>query len=203
MWKSSPSSPSSGPVSGSTSIGAVAKAKAKSSQPSRPRDYFPDTVVWFSRGGTVDLTRTGGTSSNESPFVETLRYSTYQAFETFASNPRFVLFCDWHQVLDRLATEESWNNTFPRDSIRFLQDIKQKAEEIFGDRNRLQICILSHKEHSSRNVDNLLDTCNTLNDLRSSDLITTIFVTRERTGPTGKAAVIRSFTRHFAFRVQL
>ena len=40
-------------------------------------------------------------------------------------HPKFVLFLDWHQVLDRSRTEGTLNDKFPRVSIVYLQWIEE------------------------------------------------------------------------------
>ena len=151
----------------------------------RPRVYLPDTVSWYDR--TVS-------PHSNSVFQEVESYSRYRGYQNYEASPSFILFLDWHNVLDRAYTEGSWNNRFPADSIAFLRKVKASAREIWGREDALAIVIVSHIEHSEENLTNLLSTCNRLSELRDENLITTIFVTQARTGPTGKCAVIRSFT---------
>ena len=72
--------------------------------------------------------------------------------------------------------------------------MKQAAEQVWGHRDSLSIVIVSHIEHSSDNLDNLLWNCNHHRQIADEGLITSIFVTRERTGVVGKAATIKSYT---------
>ena len=175
------------------------KAKSAGTQSLRPRDILPDTVLWFEKDSSRVQTSTG----RQVPFAESRCYREYQAYKTYQSSsndpsfPRFILFLDWHQVLDRSATEGSWNSTFPADSVRFLKEIKDIAERKWGNKDGLLICVVTHIEESSKNLRNVIDTCNNLQDLRTGELITSIFVTRKRCGPTGKLATIKSFTRNF------
>ena len=60
-----------------------------------------------------------------------------------------------------------------------------------GHRDALSIVIVSHIEHSSKNLDNLLRICNQYRQIADEGLITSIFVTRERCGVVGKAATIK------------
>ena len=69
-------------------------------------------------------------------------------------------------MLDRSRTEGSWNDKFPRDSLEFLRRVKDKAVELWGHREALQVVIVSHIEHSSKNLDHLLKTCNTYQQLK-------------------------------------
>ena len=100
-------------------------------------------------------------------------------------------------MLDRSKTEGTWNNTFPQDSITFLQRLKGAAEQTWGHRDALSIVIVSHIEHSSKNLDNLLRICNQYRQIADEGLITSIFVTRERCGVVGKAATIKSYTLNY------
>ena len=61
-------------------------------------------------------------------------YGTYQSSADLQSNrfPKICLFVEWHQCLGRSATEGSWNNKFPSDSVQFLKSVKRSAKEVFG-----------------------------------------------------------------------
>ena len=178
---------------------AQPKAKSAETRSLRPRDILPDTVLWFDKRVDSALVRTEEgrrVPFKECPYREYLAYKSYHSEEN-PTFPRFILFLDWHQVLDRSSTEGSWNATFPRDSVRFLKEIKDIAERKWGSKDSLLICVVTHIETSSRNLQNVIDTCNNIQDLRTGELITSIFVTRERCGVTGKLATIKSFTRNF------
>lgn len=88
-------------------------------------------------------------------FKEVSNYSSYRGYKTYikadsAEFPKFILFLDWYQVLDRSRTEGTWNDKFPEDSITFLNRLKGAAEETWGHRDALSIVIVSHIEHSSK-----------------------------------------------------
>ena len=147
-------------------------------------------MVWFDRGNKAEDIGSGPEPVGVN-FREVTNYSSYRGYKTYvkASSPeypKFILFLDWHQVLDRSRTEGTWNNTFPQDSIVFLRRLKQAAEQTRGHRDALSIVIVSHIERSSKNLDNLLRICNTYRQIAGEGLITTIFVT--------KAATIKSYT---------
>ena len=55
--------------------------------------------------------------------------------------------------------------------------------------------MLSHIEESSKNLANLVNTCNSLEAIRGGRLISALFITRSRCGPLGKAAVIEAYTK--------
>ena len=160
----------------------------------RPVEKLPDTVLWFDRNFNDRRIQ-----PHEVLFRESSNYRSYRGYKTYSSTvggiqtPKFVLFVDWHQVLDRSATEGTWNNTFPRDSIEFLQRVKEAARQHWGTSEALLICVLTFIECSSRNLDNVVNTCNRA-EIREGGLIKAIFVTRHPTGPLGKSAVIKSFT---------
>ena len=71
------------------------------------------------------------------------------------------------------------------------------AEQTWGHRDALSIVIVSHIEHSSKNLDNLLRIYNQYRQIADEGLITSIFVTRERCGIAGKAATIWSYTLNY------
>ena len=54
--------------------------------------------------------------------------------------------------------------------------------------------MLSHIEESSKNLANVVNTCNSLEAIRGGRLISALFIARSRCGPLGKAAVIEAFT---------
>ena len=150
-------------------IRAVAKAKERTL---KPRQYLPDTVVWYDRGNRVSDSGLIPESVGET-FKEVQNYSSYKGYKSYVSAtsqsqgfPKFILFLDWHQVLDRSKTEGSWNDKFPRESLEFLRRVKDKAVELWGHREALQVVIVSHIEHSSKNLDHLLKTCNTYQQLK-------------------------------------
>ena len=164
----------------------------------RPRVFLPDTVVWYDRRNKAEDIGSGPDPVGEN-FKEVSNYSVYRGYETYVKAehpefPKFIVFLDWHQVLDRSRTQGTWNGEFPRDSITFLQRLKQAAEQTWGHRDALSIVIVSHIEHSSKNLDNLLRICNQYRQIGDEGLITSIFVTRERCGVFGKAATIKSYT---------
>ena len=181
--------------SGTHQLGARAKPAAKAIERIlRPRLYLPDTVVWFDRGNKAEDIGSGPDPVGVN-FKEVSNYSAYRGYKTYVKAdspeyPKFILFLDWHQVLDRSKT---WNNTFPQDSITFLQRLQEAAEQTWGHRDALSIVIVSHIEHSSKNQDNLLRICNQYRQIADKGLITSIFVTRERCGIVGKAATIKSY----------
>ena len=163
---------------------AQPKAKNTETRSLRPRDIFPDTVLWFDKRVDSALVRTEKgfrVPFKECPYREYLAYKSYHSEEN-PIFPRFILFLDWHQLLDRSSTEGSWNATFPRDSVRFLKEIEDIAERKWGSKDSLLICVVTHIEISR---------------FWTGELITSIFVTRERCGVTGKLATIKSFTRNF------
>ena len=179
--------------SGARSTSEPAAAKELPVSRLKPRTtVLPDTVLWFDR-----------TSSADKRFIEVKKYSDFDGYRNYQSTsdtsrgfPKFILFVDWHQCLDRSPTEGSWNNRFPADSITFLKSIKKSAKEVWGHEDAIQILVLSHIEESSKNLANVINTCNTLKPIRSDNLITAIFITRHRTGCLGKGAVIEAYTQN-------
>eukprot|EP00435_Cladocopium_sp_Y103_P060020 s754_g21.t1 len=142
----------SGPSSGSQQFGAIAKPAAKAKEGIlRPRQYLPDTVVWYDRGNKA---------------------------EKIGSGPEPV-GVNFEEVLDRSRTLTS------------LQRVK--VEQTWGDREAVSIVIVFQIEHSSGNLDNLLQLCNTHRRIVGDRLVTSIFIARQRCGVTGKAATIKSY----------
>ena len=98
------------PSSGSRSLEAEAKPAPKAKERIlRPRLYLPDTVVWFDRGNKAVEIGSGPEPVGRN-FEEVSNYSAYRGFETYVKSdspeyPKFILFLDWHQVLDRSRTE--------------------------------------------------------------------------------------------------
>ena len=111
---------------------------------------------------------------------------------------KFILFPDYHQVLDRgVAESASWMHKIPRDNVVFLRRAKESAERVWGNKGSLLIFVLSHIETSSRNLEGLLRACNGTSEIIEEDLIQALFVTREREGVTGKLATARKISRGF------
>ena len=185
--------------SGTHQLRARAKPSAKAIERIlKPRPYLPDTVVWFDRENKAEDVGSGQDPVGVN-FKEVSNYSSYRGYKTYIKAdspeyPKFILFLDWHQVLDRSRTEGTWNDKFPEDSITFLNRLKGAAEETWGHRDALLIVIVSHIEHSSKNLDNLLRICNQYRQIADEGIITSIFITRERCGVVGKAATIKSYT---------
>jgi hypothetical protein len=98
----------------------------------KPRPYLPDTVVWFDRGNKAEDVGSGQDPVGVN-FKEVSNYSSYRGYKTYIKAdspeyPKFILFLDWHQVLDRSRTEGTWNDKFPEDSITFLNRLKGRQK---------------------------------------------------------------------------
>ena len=138
------------PSNGSQQLGARAKPAAKANERIlRPRLYLPDTVVWFDRGNKAEDIGSGPEPVGVN-FREVSNYSSYRGYKTYVKArspeyPKFILSLGWHQVLDRSRTEGTWNDTFPQDSIVFLQRLKAGSRADVGSSRSFVDCdCLSH-----------------------------------------------------------
>ena len=85
---------------------------------------------------------------------------------------KFILFLDYHQVLDRGAAESaSWSRKIPRDNVAFLRRAKESAERVWGNKHSLLIFVREIIEEG---------------------------VTREREGVTGPLATASQISRGFS-----
>ena len=105
------------------------------------------------------------------------RHTSKRTLRNFQSS---FFFLTGTRCWNRSRTEGTWNDKFPEDSITFLNRLKGAAEETWGHRDALSIVMVSHIEHSSKNLDNLLRICNQYRQIADEGLITSIFITRER-----------------------
>ena len=186
---------SSSPVEASSSSSSAPTSKArpvirptKADRLLQPRSFLPDTVLWFDPSAT-------------SSFAEVPNYSSFDGYKNYITSSapaKFVLFLDYHQVLDRSYSESVWNtHQIPQDNIRFLRVVKEAGARIWGNSASLIIFVLSHIENSSRNLEGLVRACNDTEVIRTENLINGIFITRQRCGALGKLATAKSITHQF------
>ena len=159
--------------------------KAAPEQLLRPNPFLlPDGVLAYERSGDS--------------FKELRSYRNFNGLLPESGVERkFILFLDYHQVLDRGVSESaSWSHKIPGDNVSFLRRVKESAERVWGNRDSLLIFVLS-----SRNVEGLLRACNGTKEIIEENLIQALFVTRERERVTGKLATARKISRGFSIPI--
>ena len=174
----------------STTSSKSLPVKAAPEQLLRPNPFLlPDGVLAYERSGKS--------------FEELRSYRNFNGLLPESGIERkFILFLDYHQVLDRGVSESaSWSHKIPGDNVSFLRRVKQSAERVFGNRDSVLIFVLSHIEASSRNLEGLLRACNDTKEIIEENLIQALFVTREREGVTGKLATARKISRGFSIPI--
>ena len=181
-----------------TSVRIFPKANKVPVQKEKPSHILPDLVVLYEKGDQGNFVQTRDTR-----FFAGYRsyYSTEQNIllqsrgRDFHESTKLAVFLDYHQVLDRSATESAWGSgALPRDSVTFLRKIKESAEKVFGSKDSVFVAILSHIESSSKNETSLLQNVNN-SPIGSEDLVQIILITRQRCGALGKAKTIEAVTQ--------
>ena len=182
-----------------TSVRTLPKASKVPTQKEKPSHILPDLVVLYEKASVGD----SFVQTRDTRFFAGYRsyYSTEQNIllqsrgQEFHGSTKLAVFIDYHQVLDRSASESAWaSGAVPRDSVTFLRKIKESAEKVFGNRDSVFVAVLSHIESSSKNEENFPLNVNN-SPIGSGDLVQIILITRQRCGALGKARTIETVTQ--------
>ena len=187
--------PSSSRALADTNPRAAAKPKVAPRVPQalRPRVLLPDLVRLYERQNA-----SATSASEQGIFVEVENTRGFSGVFNYFSTDRNILgapFClvlDWHQVLDRSKEESARTiNRIPTANLQFLRRVRER----FGD--GVLVCICSHIEQSSANLERLLRAVNNTPEVLRESLICFITVTVNRCGPLGKLQTIKAITQGY------
>ena len=116
----------------STSVGTFPKAGKVPIQKEKPSHILPDLVVLYEKasvGNSFVQTRDTRFCAGYRSFYSTEQNILLQSKgQDYHESTKLAAFVDYHQVLDRSASESAWaSGSLPRDSVTFLRKIKESA----------------------------------------------------------------------------